>query len=154
MLRTPRKLPNIRIMGNPTTPQEAAPAYDDIFDNHPVNRSTPSGSNSGYASVPQDDDVELHAHDHIHQPMSPNPALNPTSAPETFVQTIAGVLRPKPQPHVHCEQCDVQLAAKQRLENEKHCCNMVAATFMTALVCIFVGLIVINSVWSRKNHHD
>jgi hypothetical protein len=33
-------------MGIPQSPQEAAPAYDDVFNNHPVNRFTPSGSAS------------------------------------------------------------------------------------------------------------
>ncbi|CAO2653854.1 Nn.00g105870.m01.CDS01 [Neocucurbitaria sp. VM-36] len=137
-------------MGNPTTPQEAAPAYDDVFADRPVNGYKPSGSMSAYAAVPQDDDVELHAHDHTHNDSSSAPAES-SSAPETFAQTIAGVFRPKP--HVHCEQCDVQLAARQRRENEKHCCNMVAATFMTAFVCIFFGVVLTSSVWAKKHRH-
>jgi hypothetical protein len=153
-------------MGIPQPPQEAAPAYDDVFNDHPVNRFAPSGSASAvsryeqvyftwnmdvdmrqYSTVPQSDDVELHAH--IHTP----PSSEPSQGPETFAQTIASVLRPKPQPHVHCETCDVQTAATQRRANEKHCCTMVAATFMTLFVCgMLLGMVIVSYAAKRKRH--
>jgi hypothetical protein len=40
-------------MGLPTTPQDAAPAYDDVFGDHPVNRYTPSGSASSVCETPE-----------------------------------------------------------------------------------------------------
>ncbi|KAF2019860.1 hypothetical protein BU24DRAFT_459487 [Aaosphaeria arxii CBS 175.79] len=124
--------------------QDAAPAYDDVVHDHPVNQFPPSGSNSAYAAVPQDD-VELHAHTANQPTASPGPAQEP----ETLAQTIAGVFRPKP--HVHCEQCDVQLQARERRENERHCCFMVAATFMTAFFCMMIlGIVVAKTM----KHHD
>ncbi|KAF1945604.1 hypothetical protein EJ02DRAFT_395814 [Clathrospora elynae] len=126
-------------MGVPTAPQEAAPAYDDVFSDHPVNRHMPSGSTSAYNAVPQEDDLELHAHDHNH-----TPSTVPDQGPDTFA--------PKPQPHVHCEQCDIQLAARQRSENEKYCCTMVASVFMTLFVCgMLMGIVIINAV-TEKGH--
>ncbi|KAH7091487.1 hypothetical protein FB567DRAFT_275494 [Paraphoma chrysanthemicola] len=141
-------------MGLPTTPQDAAPAYDDVFGDHPVNRYTPSGSASAYAAVPQDEDVELHAHAHDHSHTTPSPAPGSSIAPqpESLVQTIAGVFKPKP--HVHCEQCDVQMAARQRRENEKHCCNMVAATFMVGFVCAFIFGVILTSIIYRHKRGD
>ncbi|KAF2660271.1 hypothetical protein K491DRAFT_589368 [Lophiostoma macrostomum CBS 122681] len=123
-------------MGLPT-PQDAAPAYDDVFHDHPVNQARPSGSASAYATVPQDD-VELQAHHH-HEHTSPSPA-----PVETIAQTIAGVFRPKP--HTHCEACDVQIEAREARANERHCCSMVGATFMVAFVCIMLlGIVIVRS---------
>ncbi|KAF2791602.1 hypothetical protein K505DRAFT_248587 [Melanomma pulvis-pyrius CBS 109.77] len=131
-------------MGLPTTPQEAAPAYDDVFHDHPVNQFQPTGSASGYATVPQDD-VELQSH-HDHTSSSPDPAQ-----PETLIQTLAGVFRPTP--HVHCEQCDVQTMARERRENQKHCCAMVAATFMVGFVCLMLLGIIVTSTVAKRNRH-
>ncbi|KAF2029174.1 hypothetical protein EK21DRAFT_101377 [Setomelanomma holmii] len=140
-------------MGRPTIPQDAAPAYDAVFGDHPVNQYTPSGSTSSYAAVSQDDDVELHAHTHEHNHTSASPAPISANAPqESLAQTIAGVFNPKP--HVHCEQCDVQMAARQRRENEKHCCNMVATTFMVGFVCVFIFGTILTSVVYRHKRHD
>ncbi|KAH8725500.1 hypothetical protein GQ44DRAFT_615942 [Phaeosphaeriaceae sp. PMI808] len=123
-------------MGLPTaTTPEAAPAYDDVFGDHP------------YAAVAQDDDVEMSAHEHAHDPSSLVPS--PEAAPESLAQTIAGVFRPKP--HTHCEQCDVQLAARQRRENERHCCDMVALVAIVAFASAFVfGIILLNIVYKHK----
>ncbi|KAF2822914.1 hypothetical protein CC86DRAFT_73718 [Ophiobolus disseminans] len=135
-------------MGVQATPQEAAPAYDDVFGDHPVNRFPASGSTS-YAVVAQDDDVELGGHTHAHESSSSSNTPPPASQPESLAQTIAGVFKPKP--HAHCEQCDVQFAARQRRENERHCCNMVAATFMVAFVCAFLfGTIITSIVYRHK----
>ncbi|KAF2715470.1 hypothetical protein K504DRAFT_366673 [Pleomassaria siparia CBS 279.74] len=129
-------------------PQDAAPAYDDVIHNHPTNQfHQPSGSTSGYATVPQDD-VELHAHEHVHSsPTGP-------SQPETIAQTPAGVLQPRP--HVHCEQCDIQTMARERRENERHCCAMVAKTFMLGFICMMVLGIVITTSMAKANkyRHD
>ncbi|KAH7410117.1 hypothetical protein DE146DRAFT_751829 [Phaeosphaeria sp. MPI-PUGE-AT-0046c] len=139
-------------MGYPTTPQEAAPAYDDVFADHPVNQSTSSRSGSGYATVAQDDDIELNAHSHDDTYTPPSPAPPPQNASESIVSTIAGVFKPKP--HVHCEQCDVQLAARERRETEKHCCTMVAVTFMVALVCAFIfGITAVSVMYRHKRHN-
>jgi len=158
-------------MGNPTTAQGPAPAYDDIFGNHPVNRNGPSGSasavsyftpasqgivgppidNSQYAAVAQDDDVELHAHahDHVHSPSADEP-----NAPESTIDNIAEP--PRSKSHVHCELCDVQTAARQRQarEHEKYCCTMVAMTFSIAFICAAIFGIVAVSMLSRNNRHD
>jgi hypothetical protein len=73
------------------------------------------------------------------------------NAPASLVQTIAGVFKPKP--HVHCEQCDVQLAARERREHKKHCCDMVAATFMVFFVCAFIFATILASLKYRHNKH-
>lgn len=157
-------------MGIPTTAQGPAPAYDDIFGNHPVNRNGPSGSasaashftpmlaslerytdNSQYAAVAQDDDVELHAHGHDHV-SSPSP--DEPHAPESTIERITELSRS--QPHTHCELCDVQTAARQRQarEHEKYCCTMVAMTFSIAFVCAAIFGIVAISMLSRNKRHD
>lgn len=104
--------------------------------------------------MPQDD-VELQAHNHNHDHENERENTMPSTAPvETLAQTIAGVFRPKP--HGHCEQCDVQLAARQRRDNERHCCNMVAATFMTLFVCaMMLGIIItVNVSKQMREKHD
>jgi hypothetical protein len=160
-------------MGIPHSPQEAAPAYDEVFHDHPVNRFTPSGSASAvrhhftcryftlcqgmgidrrqYTTVPQSDDIELHAH--THDPSS----SEPSQSPETLTQTITNILRPKPQAHVHCEACDVQTAARQRRENEKYCCTMVATTFMMFFVVCgtVLGIVIVRAhVNARGVRHE
>jgi hypothetical protein len=102
-----------------------------------------------YTTVPQSDDVELHAH--TYAPPSSEP--EPSQSPETFAQTITNILRPKPQAHVHCEACDVQTAARQRRENEKYCCTMVATTFMTLFVCgMLLGIVIVGANAKRRRH--
>jgi hypothetical protein len=137
-------------MGLPQTPSEPAPAYNDVWQNHPVNEHPPPGSSSAYAAVPQDD-VELASQQHscVDTPGSS------TAAPqegESLAQTIAGVFRPKQ--HVHCKECDVQTQARERRANERHCCAMVAATFMTAFACLTLLVIVLESLrYGYKKHH-
>jgi hypothetical protein len=101
-----------------------------------------------YTTVPQSDDVELHAHSHAPPLSEPEPS----QGPETFAQTITSILRPKPQAHVHCEACDVQTAARQRRENEKYCCTMVATTFMTFfVVCgMVLGIVIVGAHANAK----
>ncbi|PSN72192.1 hypothetical protein BS50DRAFT_245814 [Corynespora cassiicola Philippines] len=132
-------------MGLPTDPQDAAPAYDDVFEGYSANPFAASGSTSAYRPVLQDD-VELHAHDHH----SPSPA--PATQPETLAQTIAGVFRQKP--HTHCEQCDLQLAARERRANERHCCTMVAATFMVGFAAfVILAVVVSDNMAKTRRHH-
>lgn len=91
-----------------------------------------------YAAVLQEDDVEQHAHEHS----APSPA--PTQPGESIAQTIASVFRPKP--HVHCETCDAQTAARERRENEKHCCAMVGWVFIVLFICAMIlGIAIVNS---------
>ncbi|RII19343.1 hypothetical protein CUC08_Gglean002012 [Alternaria sp. MG1] len=145
-------------MGIPTTPQEAAPAYEEVFNDHPVNRCAPSGSASAYATLPQTDDhdIELHAQSHNHTSSSiAAPAIS--SSPETLAQTITNFLRPNPEPHTHCEVCDnqVQIEARRRREGEKYCCTMVAATFMTLFVCgMLLGVSIVAMAAKRKMSED
>ena len=153
-------------MGLPPTPQEAAPAYEELFEDHPVNQFRPTGSSSAvglqyshiymqrmsnmqkYAQVPQAD-IELQAHEHNHNHTSPSPG--PPQAPESLAQTIAGVFRPRP--HTHCEQCDVQLAAREKRANQRHCCTMVAVMFMIAFFCmLLLGIVVTSAVTKAKRH--
>ncbi|KAH7113293.1 hypothetical protein B0J11DRAFT_446088 [Dendryphion nanum] len=137
-------------MGLPTSPQDAAPAYNDVFHNHPVNQFPPSGSSSSYRAVPQDD-VELLAHECSGNQTSPSPA--PGQQNETLAQTIAGVFRP--QPHTHCEQCDIQTTAREIRDNERHCCTMTAYTFIIAFFCLMiVGIVAFNAALKSQRHHD
>ncbi|KAH6864833.1 hypothetical protein BKA58DRAFT_390908 [Alternaria rosae] len=148
-------------MGIPTTPQEAAPAYEEVFHDHPVNRYAPSGSASAYTTVPQTDDhdielrAEPHNHDHNHTSSSGNPSLSTTN-PETLAQTITNFLRPNAEPHTHCEVCDnqVQTEARRRRESEKYCCTMVAATFMVCFICGMLLGIAIVTVSAKKKRAE
>jgi hypothetical protein len=165
-------------MGLPTTPQEAAPPYEDVFNDHPVNRYAPSGSTSAvrplnrttskppgvltfesqYTTIPQteDPDIELHAeaHGHNHTSSTTTPSSSALQ-PETLAQTITNFLRPNPEPHTHCEVCDnqVQTEARRRRESEKFCCTMVAATFMTLIVCgTLLGVAVVTMAAKKRRH--
>ncbi|KAG9190359.1 hypothetical protein G6011_08447 [Alternaria panax] len=145
-------------MGIPTTPQEAAPAYEEVFNDHPVNQYAPSGSASAYTTLPQTDDhdVELHAQPHSHARRSTTVPLA-SSSPETLAQTITNFLRPNPEAHTHCEVCDnqVQTEARRRREGEKYCCTMVAATFMTLFICgMLLGVVLVNMAAKRSRSGD
>ncbi|KAF2867530.1 hypothetical protein BDV95DRAFT_502978 [Massariosphaeria phaeospora] len=114
--------------------QDAAPAYDDVFADHPVNAGSAVGGADAYAALPQADtavDMELAAgaHNHTHSSASANPH---STAQQSFA------------PHTHCAECDVQLAARERRANERRCCGLVAATFMVAFGCAMgLGLAVV-----------
>ncbi|KAF2251616.1 hypothetical protein BU26DRAFT_561431 [Trematosphaeria pertusa] len=136
-------------MGLPTTPQDAAPAYDDVVHDHPVNQFPPSGSSSGYAVVPQDDDLEQNAGSHNHTSRGATPA--PPQGGSGFSHALTRIFEPKP--HTHCEQCDAQQAARERRENERHCCAMVAATFMMAFICTMILGIVVASAMAKARRH-
>jgi len=155
-------------MGLPS-PQEAAPAYEDVMHNdHPMSIFTPSASSSSgvrpssrhfcihqrpqsnktlqYTSVPQEDFENVHD-EHTHK--VPSPAPVPPHQPETFAQTLAGVF--KKQPHAHCEACDKQMEARERRANQRHCCSMVAAVFIALFFCIMIlGIVIADEVAKMK----
>ncbi|USP74890.1 hypothetical protein yc1106_02164 [Curvularia clavata] len=132
-------------MGIPSmSPTDAAPPYDDVINNHPVNRYPPTGSTSGYTTIPSEDveqalDVDDHAHAHT--------PLVPSQQPETFTQTVARLLLPKADtPHTHCATCDeqVQTAARQKREDDRYYCTMVTVTFLTLFVCgMLLGVVIV-----------
>jgi hypothetical protein len=114
-------------MGHPTT-QAPLPAYDDVFQEHPVNSQPQSGPASAYRTVPGDEpDIEL-AHSH------PAPA-------NTFT------------PHQHCETCDTLTTAREVRTNERHCCLWVAIVFITISVSMLcLGIVAIDAKY--KHHND
>ncbi|KAH8703562.1 hypothetical protein BGW36DRAFT_423117 [Talaromyces proteolyticus] len=134
-----------------TSPIEAAPAYEEVMHQR---RST----RNGYASVPQadansdyvDDDVEQHQHNghnhnpshqyqqHQHNAEPSGISLNPIrQAPDTTNL---------PEPHTHCEACDQLLERRENRLKEKHCCTMVAVTFIMAFICTMaVGIVIARS---------
>src|SRR5687768_3547903 len=105
-------------MGQQTSPSDAAPAYEHIFDTHehPVNLHPPSGSASSYATVPQNEhDIEL-AHNH---PAPTNSLI----------------------PHQHCETCDTLTTAREVRANERHCCLWVSIVCMTlSVAALLLGI--------------
>ncbi|CAA9957146.1 hypothetical protein PTMSG1_00754 [Pyrenophora teres f. maculata] len=146
-------------MGIPTmsAAHDAAPAYEDVVNEHPVNQYLPSGSTSGYTTIPQNDndvDIELHAHTHQNNiNNTPSSSTDSSSQQPNFAQTIANVLQPT---HTHCEICDEHAitAARYRRENEKFCCTMVAATFMTLFICgMLLGIVIVDAAGKRREHH-
>lgn len=122
-------------MGNPSTPHEAAPAYDEhgFNDEHPVNAFSPSGSASAYATVPQSEpDIEL-AHDHT-APASSIP-------PNSFT------------PHQHCQTCDTLTSAREHRAAERYCCMWVSVVFMTISVSLLLlGIVAVDAKY--KHHKD
>lgn len=122
-------------MGNPTTPSEAAPAYDDhgFNDEHPVNAFSPSGSASAYATIPQNEpDIEL-AHNHT----APTSSIPPNSF----------------TPHQHCETCDTLTSAREVRANERHCCVWVSVVFMTISVALLLlGIVAVDAKYKHQKH--
>jgi hypothetical protein len=121
-------------MGRPTTPSEAAPAYDELnFDHeqHPVNAFPPSGSTSAYAAVPQSEpDIEL-AHSHT--------APTPSNPPNPYA------------PHTHCETCDTLTSAREVRANERHCCMWVSVVFMTISVSLLLlGIVAVDAKFKHQ----
>ena len=120
-------------MGHPTTPSDAAPAYDDVFNHeHPVNAFPPSGSTSAYATVPQNEpDVELADH-----------SAHASSTPANSFT-----------PHQHCETCDTLTSAREVRANERHCCLWTSIVFMTISVALMLlGIVAVDAKF--KHHKD
>ncbi|RAO73814.1 uncharacterized protein BHQ10_009826 [Talaromyces amestolkiae] len=110
-------------------PTEAAPAYEELFAGH----ERPGNTSSGYTSIPQadllqpeeidieqqqqqSDDVHLHQHQH----------------------TEDGDRVDRGEGHIHCTACDRLLERKEQRINQRHCCTMVAVTFMVIFICLMV----------------
>ena len=139
-------------MGLAPTPADAAPSYEDIFHNHPVNQTPPSGSSSSvrslflpsylpssspsvtpipnndqYAPVPStEEDFGAHAHS--------TAQLQILNEPDSS------------NPHTHCELCDKREDRKANRRKELCCCALVAATFMVAF---FVAFLIVEVVVTR-----
>jgi hypothetical protein len=99
-------------------------------------------------AVPQLDNHELHETPHSHATMTP---ASSQSIEQTNVAELGAALH---EPHVHCESCDALMQARERRQNEKHCCTMVAVTFMTAFFCALLLGIVIVGRSGRHGGHD
>jgi hypothetical protein len=114
-------------MGHQTSPSEAAPAYDHIF-SHPTNtHPPPSGSTSGYTTIPQNEpDIEL-AQGH--------------STPVDFSK-----------PHQHCETCDALTTAREVRSNERFCCLWVAIVLLTASVAgMLLGIVALVAEYRHRS---
>ncbi|KAI8939184.1 hypothetical protein NX059_005017 [Plenodomus lindquistii] len=120
-------------MGVPQIVSDAAPAYDDAFNDHPVNEFPPSEPHMAYATVSQNDDIEHLSHDDSSFSAAPALAIEPESLEQTCANTL------KLKHHVHCEQCDAQLAARQRRDGEWNCSILFAVTLV--IFCFFAVLL-------------
>lgn len=80
-----------------------------------------------YTSIPQFDEEEFQSQHHQkHQHQDPSTSIPLSTATTTAAQ------------HTHCELCDHQLERREKLRNQRHCCALVAATFMVAFVCVLL----------------
>ena len=114
-------------MGHQNSPSEAAPAYDHIF-SHPTNtHPPPSGSTSGYTTIPQNEaDIEL-AHGR-----------------STPVDSS--------KPHQHCETCDALTTAREVRANERSCCLWVAIVLLTASVAgMLLGIVALVAEYKHRS---
>ncbi|KAJ5660094.1 hypothetical protein N7507_006545 [Penicillium longicatenatum] len=121
-------------MGN-STPQEAAPAYEELYEQR---RSNPM---TGYSHVPvadENDDIEHRGHEH-HLDSNDAPVLHLTSQNEELV-------------HLHCEECDRRQERRERRKSSQNYCMMVSATFIVIifLLCLF-GLRLIAELHKEGN---
>lgn len=49
-----------------------------------------------------------------------------------------------PPEHIHCEACDRLIERKQKRNNERHCCTVVALTHIIAFLCLMIlGIVVV-----------
>ncbi|KAJ5777496.1 hypothetical protein N7520_000742 [Penicillium odoratum] len=109
-------------MGGSSTPQEAAPAYEELFEQRPSNPVT------GYSHIPVADelDVENRGHEHAHHLDTDTPVIHLAAQNEEQV-------------HFHCEECDRRQERRERRRSNQNCCMMVSATFVIIifLLCVF-----------------
>jgi hypothetical protein len=132
-------------MGNTSIPTDAAPAYEDLFAGH----ERPGNTSSGYASIPQND--LLHDQPDIRNDRNENNEIDIEQQPDHVH------LHQHPHPedgeregegHIHCTACDRLLERKERRLNQRHCCTMVAVTFMVAFLCAMIlglGIVVVKN---------
>ncbi|OSS53696.1 hypothetical protein B5807_00161 [Epicoccum nigrum] len=114
-------------MGHQTSPLEAAPAYDHIFSRPTNTHPPPSGSSSGYTTIPQNEpDIEL-AHGH-----------------STSVDSL--------KPHQHCETCDALTTAREVRANERSCCLWVAIVLLAAIVAaMLLGMVALVAEYKHRS---
>ncbi|KAJ6103084.1 hypothetical protein N7486_005511 [Penicillium sp. IBT 16267x] len=120
-------------MGGLSTPQEAAPAYEDLYEQRPSNHMTGvSGYDfiaDSYSRVPVADenvDIEHQGHEHHIHSSNGTPAIHLATQNEELV-------------HLHCEECDRRQELRERRRSSQNCCAMVSATFVIIifLLCFF-----------------
>lgn len=90
-------------MGLPTTPQEAAPAYDDVFHDHPVNQFQPTGSASGVSRSPDSCFSQLET--------------NGETSMRLFRKTTSSFSRTITTPHLALTQPNPKLSFRPSLES-------------------------------------
>ncbi|KAJ5707690.1 hypothetical protein N7488_007491 [Penicillium malachiteum] len=105
-----------------STPQEAAPAYDELFEQRPSNRAT------GYSEVPATDNVEedIEHHGHEHDPHG-------TNTTDTIFLRQGGL-----ESHFHCETCDLRQERREKRLDHERVCKIIAGTFVIIVFCLCV----------------
>ncbi|KAJ5939496.1 hypothetical protein N7466_002630 [Penicillium verhagenii] len=142
--------------------QEAAPAYEDLYEQPPSNQAT------GYSHIPTAEepyDIEHQGHHHHHghhhheqdgqghehQGHEHNPASVNATALHLTTNSGAPV-------HFHCEECDRRQERRERRKSNQNCCMMVSATFIiiTFLLSVFVFRMVaeLHKKGNGKNSRD
>jgi hypothetical protein len=158
-------------MGNGDhTTSEPAPSYDELFADHVVNRQLPAGSASAvscaagkfqkthirsstnlgilhtqYTTVPQDEPDYNYDPDHLHGEEQHQPPLDLEAdlpgADATPLQPLDG------KPHVHCDRCERIAERRARVDRDKHCCSLVAATFIMLFIsAMVVGIVAVSRI--------
>ncbi|KAJ5730701.1 uncharacterized protein N7483_005209 [Penicillium malachiteum] len=104
----------------PSAPQEAAPAYEELFEQRPSNRAT------GYSQIPAtdnvDEDIEHHSHGHHHH--------GTTTTDSTLLRQRDAEL------HFHCETCDLRQERREKRLSHEKVCKIVAGTFVIIIFCL------------------
>ncbi|KAJ5788250.1 hypothetical protein N7457_003240 [Penicillium paradoxum] len=115
-------------MGN-SNPTEPAPAYEELF------HAPGASSRNGYAIVNQTDAADEHRdveQGHRHH-----------NGPIPFERAVVGT---EPNQHIHCSECDRQRERKERQENERKTCAIVARTFiLIILFLVFLGVVALQA---------
>ncbi|KUL87382.1 hypothetical protein ZTR_04752 [Talaromyces verruculosus] len=131
-------------MGTNSIPTEAAPAYEDLFAGHERRGNT----SSGYTSIPQTDVLNDHpdippnneTEIDIEQQQQPDDVHLHQHQHTDNAEGVDG------EGHTHCTACDRLLERKEQRMNERHCCTLVAVTFIVAFLCLMIlglGIVVI-----------
>ncbi|MCJ1354024.1 MAG: hypothetical protein MMC33_004011 [Icmadophila ericetorum] len=151
--------------------QDQAPAYEDLFADHPVNQSHSSRQSDAYiplptststrsetptasvrTSTPGNDTVAdceegAGSHNHTHHVAEDSddvPALDPSDP--TYL-----LLRDMQKPHTHCSRCEKLLERKERANQQNLCCWIVASIIVVIALLLFVFLIVLaGHLWGKK----
>ncbi|KAJ5542228.1 hypothetical protein N7535_004651 [Penicillium sp. DV-2018c] len=118
------------------TPTEAAPPYEDLFDERGAT------TRNGYAMVGQSEpvhdlaDVEQgHRHD---------------NGPAVFEITP---MADSPNQHVHCKECDRLRERRERREHARVVCGTVALTIGCIAVFLMIfGIVALKTIHRKKSH--